>query len=341
MPPAKPYTLHQRISYFVDWIAPDATREDDTRGRADNIRKAIKAKATDDQLTVRSTPSSGSFATRTGLRRHMRGTSEVEGFDVDLPFVVSPVTKDDEKLKTLLDRFDKYAKAAYPDTERERTKSSIKLLFADKMNFDLVPLLATTDSERQILVRDDGERRETSVQGHIEFVKSRTKKSSAIVGAVQFNEMIRLLKWWRCVKQCDTASDTLSDVASFLINLLAAQAFDARSVKSTYDLALADWFGYLCNIVSKRTVVAFTDYLPLPSVASTAFWSVYDPLNRENNIVGHWGKLDVHEFKDWLEEARDHLYDAITAFNERRESAGLEIMAKVLGNAFLHHSEPA
>lgn len=337
----KKLTLHQRIGNFVDWIAPEAIREEETRGRADNVRKAIKAKASDDRLTIRSTPSSGSFATRTGLRRHMRGTSEVEGFDVDVPFVVSPATKDDEQIKSLLDRFEKYAKAAYPDTLRERTKSSIKLLFADKMNLDLVPLLATEDPDRQILIRDGGERRETSVQKHVEFVKSRTKKSAAIAGAVEFNEGLRLLKWWRCVKQCDTASKPLSDVPSFLVNLLAAHAFDARSVKSTYDLVLADWFGHLAHTVAKRTMVAFTDYGPLPSPAPSAQWWVYDPLNRENNVVGHWGRLDVGEFQEWLEEARDYLYDAISAFKEGRESAGVDAMAKVLGNAFLHHSESA
>lgn len=337
----KTYTLHQRISCFVDWIAPDAIREEETRGRADNIRTAIRAKAIDDRLTIRSTPNSGSFATRTGLRRHMRGTSEVEGFDVDVPFVVSPRTKDDEQLETLLDRFEKYAKAAYPNTQRERTKSSIKLLFADQMNLDLVPLLATADPERQILIRAGGERRETSVQKHVEFVKSRTKKSVAIAGVVEFNEGVRLLKWWRCVKQCDTASTPLSDVPSFLVNLLAAHAFDARSVKATYDLTLADWFGHLARVTSKRSMVAFEDYGPLPTPSPPAQWWAYDPLNRENNVVGHWNRLDIGEFQEWLEEARDRLYEALSAFQAGRESAGLEVMGKVLGNAFLHHSEPS
>lgn len=337
--PATSKTLQSRLSNFVSWIAPEAAREDETRGRADNIRTAIKAKAAAEKLTIGSTPSSGSFATRTGLRRHMRGDSEVEGFDVDIPFVVAPVTKDDEVLKSLLQRFAGYARAAYPDTAQETTKSSVRLMFADKMNFDLVPLLATKDVERQILIRIDGSRRETSVQKHVEFVKSRTKKSASMAGCVQFNEVVRLLKWFRCVKQCETASTVLTDVPSFLVNLLAAHAFDARGVQATYAATIADWFGHLARVVNKRTAVYFTDYLPAPVAAASSQWWAFDPLNRENNVVGSWAKLDVDEFADWLSDARDNLYDAITAFDAGRESDGMNEMAKLLGTAFANHSE--
>ena len=336
----KTYTLQQRISTFVDWIAPEASREDETRGRAENMRTKIKAEAIADELTIRSTPSSGSFATRTGLRRHMRGMSEVEGFDIDVPFVISPVTKEDEKLAVLLPRFAKYARAEYPDTDQETTKSSVRLMFADKMNFDIVPLLATTDPEMQILIRAGGERRETSVHKHVDFVKSRTKKSNETPGVVLFNECVRLFKWLRCVRQCDTASQVLSDVPSFLIILLSAYAFDACGVKATYAETMADWLGYLARVVRKRQVVFFTNYFPAPSPSADAQWWVYDPLNRENNVVSAWQKLDIDEFAEWLADARDNLYDAIVAFRDGREPDGLAIMARVFGNAFLHHSEP-
>jgi hypothetical protein len=55
------------------------------------------------------TPEAGSFAKHTGLRRHMRGVSEIEGQDVDLPFVVKPKAKDGDQIGELLGSFDKYA----------------------------------------------------------------------------------------------------------------------------------------------------------------------------------------------------------------------------------------
>jgi len=83
-------TLQQRLTTFVQWIATETSREDEIREQAGRIRERIAAKAREDNLTVRSMPNAGSFAKRTGLRRHLLGASVVEGQDVDLPFVVAP-----------------------------------------------------------------------------------------------------------------------------------------------------------------------------------------------------------------------------------------------------------
>jgi hypothetical protein len=331
--------LHRRLSSFVEWIATETGREDDLRARAKNIRDAIGAKAKADDLTIRSTPTSGSFATRTGLRRHMRGESEVEGQDVDLAFVVSPKKKEEEQLEVLLPRFEKYARDAYPDTAREATKSSIKLMFTDKVNFDLVPLFATSDLERQILVRSDGERRETSVQKHVDFVKTRTATSNDEPGRVKFNELVRLLKWWRCFRL--EGARSLADVPSFLVNLLAAYAFDERGVQVTYAETIADWLGFLARAARKRTRVFFTDFASAPAVSSEGpAWSVHDPVNTGNNVVEKWSGLMCDEFADWLEESRDAMYEVIAAFDDGRENDGINGLVRVFGNPFRHHSEP-
>src|SRR5207249_4732677 len=119
----------------------------------------------------------GSFAKSTGLRRHLRGRSVVEGQDVDLPFVVKPRSADEEKLDSLLSRFERYAKQAYPETERKPTNSSIVLKFSNELRYDIVPVLATAVADRQILIRANGDRRETSLQKHVEFTRERTRRS--------------------------------------------------------------------------------------------------------------------------------------------------------------------
>ena len=53
---------------IVNWIATQSDREDEIREQMSNIRDAICAKAAEDDLTVRSTPNSGSFATRKRCR---------------------------------------------------------------------------------------------------------------------------------------------------------------------------------------------------------------------------------------------------------------------------------
>ncbi len=332
-------TLDKRIATFVAWIATEGDREDDIRNRASNVRTAIREQADADGLIVRSTPWAGSFATRTGLRRHMRGDSEVEGQDVDLPFVVSPETDEQQRLTALLPRFERYARNAYPDTARETTKSSVRLLFADKVNFDLVPLLATADPERQILVRADGERRETSVQRHVDFVKSRTDASNRVAGPVRFNELVRLMKWWRCTQQA--SGGVLTDVPSFLINLLAAHAFDHRGVRATYAATIADWFGFLSRQVRSRTLICFDDYKVAAKVDDNATWTVLDPVNNVNNITAKWRGVMCDELVEWLEAGRDAMHDAITAFGDGRDIEGVEFLVNVFGNSFRNHSEAA
>src|ERR1700675_820679 len=135
---------HRRLAAFVDWIKPESDTREAIRKQASDIRRVISGQATADGLSIMATPEAGSFAKHTGLRRHMRGNSEIEGQDVDLPFVVKPTTDGGEQIDELLVRFDKYAAASYPNTPRRVTASSVELRFvASKLNYDLVPMLVS------------------------------------------------------------------------------------------------------------------------------------------------------------------------------------------------------
>lgn len=328
--------LQGRMNAFVAWIATEREKEDEIREQAESIRKQIKAKANDDGLVIQSTPNSGSFAKRTGLRRHLRGHSVVEGQDVDLPFVVSPKAEEDEKLDSLLPRFERYAKAAYPNTECDPTKSSVNLKFANQRRYDLVPLLATNDPQHQIIIRANGEHRETSLQKHVGFIRTRTKRSEAQPGRVKVNEVIRLFKWWRYFRQDE--SSVLDDVPTFLIDLLCASAFDTRGVQAGYAQTFADWCGHLARAVRTRQVVAFDDFGKAPGVIpSGASWAVFDPVNSNNNIVARWSALKCDELAEWLEETRDSLYDAIVSHEEELDTKGLAELVAVFGTPFKSH----
>ncbi len=328
-------TLHSRLTAFVDWIATDSSTEDAIRRQSEEIRTRIKAKAVDDGLTVRSTPNSGSFAKRTGLRRHLHGDSEVEGQDVDLPFVVSPKTKDAEQVDRLLDRFMGYAKASYPDTPREKTKSSVRLSFVGtRLSYDLVPMLATQEPEEQILFRADGERRRTSVQKHITFMTSRTGTSNELPGRVKFNECVRLMKWWREFRVGEAGS--LHVMPSLVVDLLSAKAYDAVSVRVTYGETLAAWFGFLANLVQKRSAVTFTDFERAPIVPQ-ATWVVLDPVNHENNTVSSWTGLQIDELAEWLAAGRDDWGRAIGSDLRGDDGASLDALVALFGSPFRHH----
>jgi hypothetical protein len=150
---------HRRLAAFVDWIKPDPDMRENIRTQADNIREAISKQAAADGLIVVATPEAGSFAKRTGLRRHLRGNSEIEGQDVDLPFVVRPAARDGERIEELLERFSKYATGSYPSTPQDITNSSVVLRFVtSKLNYDLVPMLMATHANHQEILKKNGRR---------------------------------------------------------------------------------------------------------------------------------------------------------------------------------------
>jgi hypothetical protein len=123
------------------------------------------------------------------------------------------------------------------------------------------------------------------------------------------------------------------------VNLLAAYAFDQRGVQATYGETVADWFGFLARVARKRTRIFFTDFAPAPAASEGRAWSIHDPVNKDNNVVDKWSGLMCDEFADWLEESRDAMYEVIAAFEDERETDGMNGLVRVFGNPIRHHSE--
>lgn len=341
--------LHRRLSHFVTWLAPEPAKEEEIRRQADDIRTRIKAQAARDGLIVRSTPAAGSFTKRTGLRRHMTGGSEVEGLDVDLPFVVAPRTRDDEELRFLLDRFERYAAATYPSTECKRGKSAVRLSFKSaRRDYDLVPLLATESPDLQILIRANGERIVTAVQRHVEFIQRRTRRSNELRGRVKFNECVRLVKWCREFRQSSAntpnGSPELPRVPSFLLELLCAHAYETCEVEETYAVTLLRWFRHMSGVARQRTRVAFRDFPPL-SVSTgqpvPSIWEALDPVNPDNNIVATWNRQNIDALAAWLENAATTLEHAIQCDREGRDAQSLGYLVKLFGTPIKHHCDDA
>ena len=332
--------LHRRITNFVDWIKPDPDKRNEIKERANKVREKIKNQAESEKYgyTVVSTPNAGSFTTKSGLRRHLRGEAEVEGLDVDLPFVV----KDDDEsflLPDLLNDFYNIVDDCYPDTTKERTKSSIKLKFADGVNMDIVPMLDNEREDHQTILRLTGEKVDTSVKKHVEFIKNRTRESDNQAGRVKFNECLRLLKWWRDHQAVNSYYLNGDDSPpSFLINLLAAKAFDQLSVEKTYAETLAKWFGYLAHIVRSQENIIFNDF-ESPSSSSLYGWSVIDPVNPSNNVVSSWSSVKISELADWLERGRDNWNRVIRFDEDEEDSKSLDQLVNIFGNSFKNHCD--
>jgi hypothetical protein len=334
---------HRRLSNFVEWIKPEPETREVIIKQAGDIRLAIKGHAVADGLSVLATPNSGSFAKHTGLRRHMRGGAEIEGQDVDLPFVVKPATADGEHIDELLRRFERYAAKSYPETPREVTASSVELQFvASKLNYDLVPMLLSDHPDYQLILKKDGSRRLTSVAKHTEFVKKRTEDSQALPGPVTFNECVRLMKWWRCTRISEKGS--IDEVRTTLIELMCADAFDRLQVESTYTATLARWFAWLASVTARRLTVRFLDYKTIEpfkeSSQKNRLWYVLDPVNENNNVVhSNWTSIQLSEFADWFASGRDALSRIMSHEQAGRDTAVDQLLAELFGNAVIAHGE--
>lgn len=329
--------MHVRVSKYVKWIAPDPDTREEIVIQAEDIRERIKSKAKEDGLVITATPKAGSFAKKTGLRRHLRGNSEVEGQDIDLAFVVKPTVKNIHQLEPMIQKFLKYANDSYPDTEKESTKSSVKLIFTSTLTYELVPLFATDNPEMQILVRSSGEEIITSEQKHTEFVCNRTEQSDKMKGVVLFNECVRLMKWWRNVRCAD--ANYLEEVPSFIVELLCAKAFDQLSVQPTYAHTLAEWCAYLAHVVSEREAVWFSDFTPKVQIDKGNNWNIIDPVAPDNNIAGRMQPYEVDELSDWFKNARDTWNRAIAATVTGDDNRSLEQLVVLFGNSFKSHCE--
>jgi hypothetical protein len=332
---------HRRLAAFVDWIKPETETRDVIRGQAADIRRIISGQATAGGLTVMATPEGGSFAKHTGLRRHMRGNSEIEGQDVDLPFVVKPTAKDGDKIDELLQRFASYAVASYPNTPRDVTGSSVELRFvASKLNYDLVPMLGAVQPDYQVILKRDGSQRVTSVAKHTEFIRNRTRHSDQLAGRVKFNECDRLFKWWRYVR-IGTVSP-IEEVRTTLIELLCASAYDRLAVESTYTETLFKWFSLLANVTARRVRISFNDYPSIEPFRQDAqgnqLWQVIDPVNANNNVVhSQWGNIELDEFASWFAEGRDAFGRIMAHESAGNDSTVDDILAKLFGNPILTH----
>jgi hypothetical protein len=293
---------HGHLTRFVKAIRTTAEDEKRIRGQRDAIRHAIKGHLKKAGLSLARSPNSGSYAKRTGTIRYNRGKTRVGGQDIDLPFVLTHRSGQDLDLHALLELFHGFVSRSYPRSSVTRTKSSIKLeLKSFAYGFDIVPMVAHPEAkDLEYLFRADGTKVLTSISRHVKFVKARTLASKRAAGIVAFNDMLRLVKWWREIRVVE--DDVLSEVSSFLLELVCASVFDEHSVATTYTETLDTWFRAMADIVATRREVRFAAEEVVPIDGDrTARWIVRDSVNPNNLVVpARWSEVHLDRLASWL-----------------------------------------
>jgi tRNA nucleotidyltransferase (CCA-adding enzyme) len=181
---------------------------------------------------------------------------------------------------------------------------SVKIKFhGSGLDVDVVPVLyAGLPDDRGDLILKSGERVETSVPLHLEFIRRRKT-----LHGKDYPQLIRFLKFW-AREQKRIRGDTFR-CKSFLLELIVAHLADTIPL-GDYINGLESVFAWIVR-TGLATRVSFDDYYgvgDMPSSSKDAIL-VYDPVNPSNNICKTYTTMD----RDILVEAAADALDAVTA----------------------------
>jgi len=147
------------------------------------------------------------------------------------------------------------------------------------------------------------------------------------------------MKWWRDHHSSYHAFylSNENSPSSFLMNLLAAKAYDELSVHTTYAETLSQWFSYLTHVIRNKETIMFKDFSHPKSDSDS--WSVIDPVNPMNNIVSKWSDSMRNELADWFEKSSNHWNRVIRYQEDEEDKKCLDQLTEIFGNSFKNHCD--
>ena len=310
---------HSNLTAFAaDRVNLPADRAQNHRDQVNRLRDRLQAKIDDDpSFALVKMLHAGSVAKGTGLRT-------VDDLDVAVYVRRTDVPSQDDRelVSWLADRLDE----ANPNMSRDQfieQQHTVKIEFRGTgLDVDVVPVLydGADDDRGDLINRNTGERVETSVKLHLQFIRSRKAKYGP-----QYAELIRLTKWW---KRHALKSHPDLRMKSFIIELIWAHLAENGTSLSDYPEALESFFVHLVKRPEKP--IAFTDFGPAPS-PTDAPMQIIDPVNPDNNIAKDYTINDRNRISDAAMEALSAIQEARFAPTKGRE---LELWQRIFGSSF-------
>lgn len=207
----------------------------------------------------------------------------------------------------------------------EEQNHSVKVHFhGSGLDIDVVPVVYDgAADDRGDLITKSGERVETSVRLHKEFVRERRRAYGA-----DFTQVVRFLKYWaRAHKQ--SRGDEFR-CKSFMLELIVAHLADGGLGLSDYPGAIEGVFAWMVKTGLAEPIV-FDDFGPAPTPPGTHPIEIIDPVNGTNNVCRTYTATD----RDNLVEAANDAFDAVTAaaYGQTRTYA-IDCWKEVFGPTF-------
>ena len=186
----------------------------------------------------------------------------------------------------------------------EEQAHSVKVHFhGSGLDIDVAPVVyAGLPDDRGDLITKSGDRVETSVRLHREFIRSRKQRYGR-----DYAQLIRFLKHWAREQKRARGDDFRCK--SFLLELVVAHLAANGVPLSDYPTAIEAVFAWMVR-TGLGEQVAFDDYYDLKAIpASSDPIRAIDPVNPANNVCKTYTRADT----DLLLDAAADALDAITA----------------------------
>jgi hypothetical protein len=193
------------------------------------------------------------------------------------------------------------------------------------LDIDVAPVVyAGLPDDRGDLITKSGDRVETSVRLHREFIRSRKQRYGK-----DYAQLIRFLKFWAREQKRSRGNDFRCK--SFLLELVIAHLAATGTSLSDYPTAIEAVFAWMVR-TELAEQVAFDDYYDLAAIPSLSDpIRVIDPVNPTNNVCKSYTKAD----RDQLLEAAADALDAVTAARYgTTKGYAVECWQRVLGPTF-------
>lgn len=287
------------------------------RDQVNALRDRLKTKIDDDpDFALVKMLHAGSVAKGTGLRN-------VNDLDVAIYVRRSDAPSDDELVPWLADRLFE----ANPNMERDQfveNDHTVTLSFRGTgLDVDAVPVLydGAEDDRGDLINRHTGERVETSVPLHLEFIRNRRKTYGDA-----YTELIRLTKWWK--REAVKSYAPNLRLKSFIIELIWAHLADTGTDLTDYPQALEQFFVHLVKHVDQP--ISFDDYASKPRPKGDPI-EIIDPVNPSNNVAKDYKGIDRERISAAALEALSAINEATFAPTKGRE---VELWQRILGPSF-------
>jgi tRNA nucleotidyltransferase (CCA-adding enzyme) len=186
----------------------------------------------------------------------------------------------------------------------EEQAHSVKVHFhGSGLDIDVAPVVyAGLPDDRGDLITKNGDRVETSVRLHLEFIRGRKQRYGK-----DYAQLIRFLKYW--AREQKRSRGEAFRCKSFLLELIVAHLADEGVSLSDYPTAIESAFAWIVR-TELAEQVWFDDYYDKDDLpASTEAIRVYDPVNPGNNVCKTYSAMN----RNLLLEAAADALDAVTA----------------------------